>query len=159
MHTPFGADIPDCPTPLKISKETEVLRPHKIEKIRTRTPRAKALKWERVNDVTWKLIEDGRNVEVPRVHGKWPGFRVAEAVAWVINVGWAAQAEGWIGRCRDKRGDWCLGPTSFECARRETKNWVLGLPVGGRADEWFLTNPGRELNELQSRMIDREASR
>jgi hypothetical protein len=64
--------------------------------------------------------------------------------------GWIAQTEGWLGRCRDKRGDWCFGPTSFEEARRETKNWVLGLPVGGRADEWFATNPAAELNQLQT---------
>ena len=62
------------------------------------------------------------------------------------------RADGWVGRCRDKRGDWCLGPTTFDDAKRETKNWVLGLPVGGSADEWFLTDPIAELNQLQVRL-------
>jgi hypothetical protein len=151
MDAPFRADIPDCPTPSKIARNTQAKsggNNGKIEKTKDR-----ALKWERVNDVTWKLGEEGKNVEVSRVHGKWGGYRTMEAVAWVMNVGWVAGSEGWLGRCRDKRGDWCLGPTTFEDARRQTKNWVLGLPVGGAADEWFLTNPARELNELQARLL------
>jgi hypothetical protein len=155
MDTPFWADIPDCPSPPKIrSKKRVSSRAYKaeIEKIGNRS-----LRWERVNDVTWKLVEEGKNVEVPRVHGKWPGYRTSAAIAWVINVGWVAGCEGWLGRCRDKRGDWCLGPTTFEDARKQTKNWVLGLPVTGRADEWFPTNPARELHELQSRLMEKSA--
>src|SRR5262249_7665123 len=134
MDTAIRCDVLDTLTPSKISKKTERVGPPKIEKIRNR---GGSLKWERVNEVTWKLIEEGRNVEVPRVRGKWQGYRTGEALAWVINVGWVAGTEGWLGRCRDRRGDWCLGPTSFEDARKQTKSWVLGLSVGGRADEWF----------------------
>ena len=60
----------------------------------------------------------------------------------------AVDSEAWLGRCRDKRGEWCLGPTTFNDARTQTKNWVLGLPVGGKADEWFLSNPIREYTDL-----------
>src|SRR5262249_45991743 len=104
MHTPFRADVPDTPRVRKTVKNPEAKTgayKAEIEKIRKR---GRSLKWERVNDVTWKLVEEGRNVEIPRVHGKWPGFRTTEAIAWVINVGWVAGAEGWLGRCRDKRG-------------------------------------------------------
>ena len=39
--------------------------------------------------------------------------------------------------------------------RTQTKNWVLGLPVGGAADEWFLSNPMREYNELMALLVRR----
>ena len=28
----------------------------------------------------------------------------------------AVDSEAWLGRCRDKHGDWCLGPTTFDDA-------------------------------------------
>jgi hypothetical protein len=110
----------------------------------------RSLFWERVNAATWKLCIRGRFSDTPACHGKWPSYRTSFPIAWVINIGWASETEAWLGRCRDKRGDWCLGPTTFEDARTQTKNWVLGLPVGGKADEWFLTDSIREYNELMA---------
>ena len=117
----------------------------------------RSLYWERVNPVTFKLCVRGRFSDTPACHGQWQGYRASFPIAWVMNIGWAvdADAEGWVGRCRDKRGDWCLGPTTFEDARTQTKNWVLGLPVGGKADEWFLSNPIREYNELMALLVRR----
>lgn len=109
------------------------------------------LSWERINSVTHKLVVDGRVSHTPASHGQWQGYHTSFAVAWVMNADPHMGADGWVGRCRDKRGDWCLGPTTLEDAKRETRNWVLGLPVGGKADEWFLSNPIREFNELTTK--------
>ena len=115
----------------------------------------RSLYWERVNPVTYKLCVRGRFSDTPASHGQWQGYRASFPVAWVTNIGWAVDSEAWLGRCRDKRGDWCLGPTTFEDARTQTKNWVLCLPVGGAADEWFLSNPIREYNELMALLARR----
>ena len=148
-----GTDIPDTPSPCKnVKNSSTISRGYKAD-FGGRSPaiNSRSLYWERVNQVTYKLCVKGRFSDTPACHGKWAGHRASFPIAWVMNIGWAAEAaEGWLGRCRDKRGDWCLGPTTFEDARTQTKNWVLGLPVSGAADEWFLTNPIRELNEIQT---------
>ena len=102
------------------------------------------LKWERVNDVTWKLAVTGKVSHTPACHGKWPGFHVSYPAAWVMNTNWwSARGASWVGRCRDERGDWSFGPATFEDARREIKDWVLGKSVAGG----FTDNPIRDLNE------------
>jgi hypothetical protein len=111
------------------------------------------LKWEHINHATWQLSAVGRYSNTPASHGQWSAYRTSYPVAWVMNIG----AADWLGRCRDKRGDWCLGPTTFDDARTQTKNWVLGLPVNSEADEWFMTNPTRELNEIQAALMRRRS--
>jgi hypothetical protein len=149
--------IADSPTTLKNAETSHRLRPPKNDLLKTR--RARRLRWEKLDGVTWKLIEPGKNTDVPKSNGQWPGFRTTFPLAWVMNIGWpAATGDAWLGRCRDKRGDWCLGPTTFDDARAQTKNYVLGLPVEGSADEWFLTNPIRELNEIQAALSRRRAA-
>jgi hypothetical protein len=150
-----GTDIPDTPSPCKIVKNSSTIsRGYKRDFVgRSRAINPRSLYWERVNALTFKLCIKGRISHTPRSHGQWSAYETGYPVAWVMNVGWAAGGEAWLGRCRDKRGDWCLGPTTFDDARAQTKNYVLGLPVGGTADEWFLTNPIRELNEIQAALF------
>jgi hypothetical protein len=51
------------------------------------------LRFEEVNDVTWKLT-DGEMTNVPACHGKWAGFRTTKAVAARIRDGAGARKEG-----------------------------------------------------------------
>jgi hypothetical protein len=61
-----------------------------------------------------------------------------------MNVNWwSGNGASWIGRCRDERGDWSFGPTTFEAARSETKAWVLGQSVAGG----FIDSPIHDLHE------------
>jgi hypothetical protein len=109
-------------------------------------PRWKAslLKWERVNDVTYKLTVQGKVSHTPASHGQWPGCHTDYPAAWLMNTNWwHGNGASWVGRCRDERGDWSFGPTTFEEARRETKDWVLGKSVAGG----FTDNPIRDLHE------------
>ncbi len=101
------------------------------------------LKWERVNDVTWKLAVKGKVSHTPASHGQWPGYHTSYPAAWLMRVNWWAGSSSWVGRCRDERGDWTFGPTTFEEAKQETRAWVLGeTDVGGFADDSI-----RELHE------------
>src|SRR5262245_10228838 len=114
--------------------------------IGTFKPRWKSseLKWERVNDVTYKLVIQGKTSRTPASHGQWPGFNTSYPAAWLMNVNWwSGNGASWVGRCRDERGDWSVGPTTFEIARSETKDWVLGQSLAGG----FIDNPIRDLNE------------
>jgi hypothetical protein len=104
--------------------------------------KASALKWERVNEVTYKLVVEGKVSHTPPSHGQWPGFHTSYPAAWLMNTNWWT-GSGWVGRCRDERGDWSFGPTTFEEARSETKDWVLGKSVAGG----FIDNPIHDLNE------------
>jgi hypothetical protein len=100
------------------------------------------LKWERVNEVTYKLVAEGKVSHTPASHGQWPGFHTSYPAAWLMNVNWwNGNGASWVGRCRDERGDWSIGPATFEDARRETKDWALGKSVAGG----FVDNP--DLNE------------
>ena len=44
------------------------------------------LRFERVNEVTWKLT-NGEMTNVPACHGFWGGYRTPKGMAWVIDVG------------------------------------------------------------------------
>jgi hypothetical protein len=102
------------------------------------------LKWERVNEVTYKLAVEGKVWHTPACHGKWPGFYTSYPAAWLMNTNWwNGNGASWVGRCRDERGDWSFGPTTFEEARSQTKLWVLGKSVAGG----FVDDPIGDLNE------------
>ena len=67
------------------------------------------LRFERVNEVTWKLT-DGEGSNVPARLGFWGGYRTSRAVAWVMSV-----APGkWLARYRDQ----CSGPSGITQATR-----------------------------------------
>jgi hypothetical protein len=105
---------------------------------------ASALKWERLNDVTYKLVVEGKVSHTPASHGQWPGFHTTYPAAWLMNTNWwNGNGASWVGRCRDERGDWSFGPTTFEEARSQTKLWVLGKSVAGG----FVDDPIGDLNE------------
>jgi hypothetical protein len=55
---------------------------------KNRDSKKSRLRWEAVNDVTWRLIDpDGPQILVPRSHGQWPAFKTPTALAWVFNTG------------------------------------------------------------------------
>ncbi len=60
----------------------------------------KPLRFERVNEVTWKLT-DGTHTDVPASHGQWGGYRTAKAEACVMEVGPNQRAA----RCGDMASD------------------------------------------------------
>src|SRR4029079_5335495 len=51
-----------------------------------RPPNHSRFKFEKVNEVPWKLT-NGEMTNVPASHGQWGGYRTSKAVAWVIDVG------------------------------------------------------------------------
>jgi hypothetical protein len=100
------------------------------------------LRFERVNDITFKLI-NGDVTNVPASHGKWGGYRTAKAVAWVINV-----APGqWLARYRNEAS----GPSPFN----EAKANALAM-ISGACGDYFIENPIDHLNGLQARLLDRD---
>jgi hypothetical protein len=98
--------------------------------------------WEKVNSVTGKLT-DGAFTQVPASHGQWSGYRVAKAIAWVIDVGSAA----WLARC----GDQAVGPTSLN----DAKAAAIAMAKGG-AGSFVVKDPIRRLNALAAEDVDRE---
>jgi hypothetical protein len=106
--------------------------------------KAAALKWERLNEVTYKLVVKDKVSHTPASHGQWPGFHTSYPAAWLMNTNWwSGGGKSWVGRCRDERGNWSFGPTTFEDARRVTKDWVLDqTSLGG-----FTDDPIRDLHE------------
>jgi hypothetical protein len=113
-------------------------------KIRYKSGLSGKLTFRRVNEVTWNLT-DGKMTEVPGQFGKWAGFRVPRAVAWITNVGKSA----WLARFKDQ----CCGPLPFE----DAKVAVLEMAKGGKGD-YIVENPIAHLNELQALLHDREAA-
>jgi hypothetical protein len=101
------------------------------------------LRFERVNEVTWKLT-DGEGSNVPARLGFWGGYRTSRAVAWVMNV---APGE-WLARYRDQ----CCGPSSIAQAKANALRMARG-----KAGDWMVRNPIAELNELQAILADRHA--
>ena len=99
------------------------------------------LRFERVNEVTWK-VTDGEGSNVPARLGFWGGYRTSRAVAWVMNV---APAE-WLARYRDQ----CCGPSSIAQAKGDALRMARG-----KDGDWVVRNPIAELNELQAILTDR----
>jgi hypothetical protein len=97
-------------------------------------------RWERVNDVTWKLT-DGEGSNVPACHGHWGGYRTTKAMAWVIEV-----APGfWLARYQTQ-SSW---PTSLKRAKAKAMEMATGFLRG-----WEFANPIRRLNLLRALLED-----
>ena len=87
------------------------------------------------------------NVEltnIPASHGQWGGYRTTKALAWVINIG----PNSWLARC----GNQACGPSTFPHAKAD----ALAMAKGAVGD-YFIDDPIRHLNELQSRVADEAA--
>jgi hypothetical protein len=93
-------------------------------KSRTPSPVFKGrLKFEKINDVTWKLT-DGSMTRNPGSLGQWGGWDSTKALAWVVNVH-PLSAEGkarWVAYCRDRQ----YSADSLPDAKRAAKAMVLG---------------------------------
>jgi endogenous inhibitor of DNA gyrase (YacG/DUF329 family) len=104
-----------------------------------------ALRFEKVNDVAWKLT-DGAMERTPASHGQWAGYNSTRALADVIDVGWVADKSSWIARYRDKS----VGPTTFA----EAKRAAMLLYRGGSDDlQETIRKPVNWLNILQASLI------
>jgi hypothetical protein len=106
------------------------------------------LRWEQVNEVTWKLYEEGGEIirsEAQR--GKWGGSQSRKALAWVIQLapGW------WAARWHDK----ATRPTSLSKARRAAEDLQIGR---FRGTVHTVTDPVAWLNHWQARAIDHPGS-
>jgi hypothetical protein len=100
-------------------------------------------KFERVNEVTWKLT-NGEQTMVPGSYGQWGGYRTSKAIAWVICV-----APGkWLARCNDA----VCGPESLSQAKAN----ALAMAKGADGD-YQIGSPITHLNGLQA-VLDKEAA-
>jgi hypothetical protein len=93
-----------------------------------------SLRWSEVNDCTWKLT-DGVIERTPACHGKWAGFNIGRAVAWVIEVGKPFRKVVWYARCGDKS----YGPTKLETAKQAAMAFAKGaklFPLSGIASSF-----------------------
>ena len=102
------------------------------------------LTFERVNDVAWKLT-DGTMTTVPASHGQWGGYRLTQALAWVIDVG--PDKPAWIARHKDQ----CSNPTDL----REAKAAAIIMAKGACGD-YVVRNPIAHLNGLTAHLLERE---
>ena len=78
--------------------------------------RKKPLRFERVNEVTWKLT-DGTYTDVPARPGKWGGYRTTKAVAWLMGLG----PKRWVAR----RGDMASHPLPLAEAKTAARRMVV----------------------------------
>jgi hypothetical protein len=102
------------------------------------------LRFERVNEATWKLT-NGEQTNTPSCHGYWAGYRTSKAVAWAIEL----VPGQWLARC----GDRACGPSSL----KEAKANALAMAKGA-ASEYQMSNPIAHLNGLTARLFDRGAA-
>ena len=117
---------------------TSVLAPKK------RPPNPSRFKFEKVNEVTWKLT-NGEMTNVPAQIGFWGGYRVTEAIAWVINVA----PNAWLAR----RGD----QTSNAFPLHEAKSAAMAMAKGAPGD-YRVKDSIAHLNGLQARLFDGAAA-
>jgi hypothetical protein len=108
----------------------------------TKSEIAKSLRFERVNEVTFK-VTDGEQTNVPASHGQWAGYRCTKAIAWVICV-----APGrWLARL----GDQACGPSPLH----EAKANAVAMAKGAAGD-YQVSNPIAHLNGLATRLLGRD---
>jgi hypothetical protein len=122
----------DGPTPQKIEKIGEanqvVAKAKNGKNGLYEKPRSRALIWERVNSVTWRLADpNGSQVLVPRSIGQWAGFRTPSAVAWIFDVGDERIGVDWRIRVRQRRGWRAFGSVGdLELAKRIARTLING---------------------------------
>jgi hypothetical protein len=95
----------------------------------------KPLRFERVNEVTWKLT-DASFTDVPASHGQWGGYRTTRAIAWVMEVG----PKQWVARC----GDMASHPLPLA----EAKRAAMRMVVSGLYDYRVTNADAPDLNNL-----------
>jgi hypothetical protein len=103
-------------------------------------PNPSRFKFEQVNDATWKLT-NGEWTNVPASHGKWGGYRVTKAIAWVIGL----TPGNWLARC----GNRSCGPVSLKQAKAN----ATAMAKGAEGD-YRIQNSIAHLNGLQARLLD-----
>jgi hypothetical protein len=96
----------------------------------------KPLKFERVNEVTWKLT-NGDLTNVPASHGQWGGYRTTRAVAWIINIG----PGQWLARC----GNQACGPSAISEAKANAMKMARGA-----CGDYVVERPVAHLNGLHA---------
>ena len=109
-----------------------------------RPPNPSRFKFERVNEVTWKLT-NGELSTVPASHGQWGSYRATKALAWVICL----VPRNWLARC----GDQACGPASLSEAKAAAMRMAKGA-VGC----FVVTDPVTHLNGLAALLVDREGA-
>jgi hypothetical protein len=105
-----------------------------------RPPNPSRFRFERVNEVTWKLT-NGEITETPASHGQWGGYRTTKALAWVIRVA----PSKWLARYADI----VCGPLSLPKAKAA----AIAMAKGRRGD-YYVPSPIPHLNGLTARLID-----
>ena len=122
--------------PSQAIEKPSILAPKK------RPPNPSRFRFEKVNEVTWKLT-NGEMTSVPACHGFWGGYRTSKAIAWVIQV------EGkWLARCKDQ--------TSNPIHLNKAKAAAMAMAKGACGD-YAVTNPIAHLNGIAARLLDAEA--
>jgi hypothetical protein len=96
-----------------------------------------------VNEVTWKLADNRESTNTPASHGKWGGFRMPVARAWLIGLGNGL----WIARCRDEG----TNPLPLH----EAKKIGMAMAKGERIRP--INQPLKRLNLLQAFFEDEQA--
>jgi hypothetical protein len=128
-------DIPEAD--FTASQATE--KPSVIE-AKNRPPNPSRFRFERVNEVTWKLT-NGELTDVPASHGQWGGYRTTKALAWVTCVGPSA----WLARCKDR----CCGLSPLKAAKAA----AMAMAKGAAGDH-RIANPVKHLNWLAAQLLD-----
>ena len=108
-----------------------------------RPPNPSRFRFERVNEVTWKLTH-GELTNVPPSHGQWGGYRTTKALAWVICVG----PSKWLARY----GEMVRGPVILTKAKAAAMAMAKGAP-----GDYSLANSISHLNGLTARLIELDA--
>lgn len=135
-NSPKWTDIPGsdfCPS--QLTEKQSILG------TKNRPPNPSRFKFERVNEVTWKLT-NGELTTVSASHGQWGGYRVTKAIAWVICL----VPGSWLARCRDM----ACGPSSLAKAKAAAMAMAKGA-VG----DYRIANALTHLNELTARLSER----
>ena len=107
-----------------------------------RPPNPSRFKFEKVNEVTWKLT-NGEMTNVPASHGQWGGYRTTKAIAWIINVA----PNAWLARC----GNQISNPLALNAA----KSAAMAMAKGACGD-YVVGNPVAHLNGLTAILLERE---
>jgi len=105
----------------------------------------KHLELEKVNAITWKVVDPKVKTDTPASFGKWAGYRTTKALAWIMDVGHGH----WVARC----GNEICNPTNLAEAKRQ----ALAMAVGGIGD-YQVSNPIKELHDLAASIERREAA-
>ena len=118
---------------------SQVIEKPSVLGAKKRLPNPSRFKFEKVNEVTWKLT-NGEMTNVPASHGQWGGYRTPKAIAWVTQI------EGkWLARCKDQTSN----PLSLAAAKSQAMAMAKGAP-----GDYRITRPINHLNALAARLID-----